>query len=103
MKAYKPILDPNHVPQWEEASQPCLQAIRDVVTTKDYLSKLAALWSQESSRTNVLTEFRSDNFSYIRSLGTHVSFNFLTNTYFTIQRRSFNTLSWTTSLTSWTH
>ncbi|KAL1690120.1 hypothetical protein GGG16DRAFT_125867 [Schizophyllum commune] len=79
VKAYKPILDPKYIPQWEEASQPCLQAIRDVVTAKDYLSKLAALWSQESSRTNVLTEFRSDNFSYIRSIAKVLQHAFLDN------------------------
>ncbi|KAL1709113.1 hypothetical protein EV121DRAFT_267575 [Schizophyllum commune] len=79
VKAYKPILDPKYIPQWEETSQPCLQAIRDVVTAKDYLSKLAALWSQESSRTNVLTEFRSDNFSYIRSIAKVLQHAFLDN------------------------
>jgi proteasome activator subunit 4 len=35
----------------------------------DYFAKLALLWGQESNRSGATTELRSDNVTFIKSLG----------------------------------
>jgi len=57
---------------WESQSQPVLEAIRAVIRQKDYLSQLTFLWGQESGRSTNSSGLRSENVSFVTSLGTSV-------------------------------
>ena len=68
IKAYRVVKDASDV-LWEAESQECLRVIAESVTSKDYFKKLSLLWSQESSKTSGRLELRSENTTYIKSLG----------------------------------
>lgn len=68
-KAYKAIPEGPPPLSWESESQLALDAIQSVVDHDDYFDKLAVLWGQESGRSTESPELRSDNFLYIKVLG----------------------------------
>jgi proteasome activator subunit 4 len=68
IKAYRVVKHTSDV-HWEADSQECLRVIAENVAGEDYFKKLSLLWSQESSKTSGKLELRSENISYIKSLG----------------------------------
>ena len=53
---------------WESESLSSLKAMSDVLGT-EYYSKLAMLWGQESNRNGGKTQLRSENVTFIKTLG----------------------------------
>ena len=54
---------------WESASKIALEAIGEVVAQPKYFEKLMVLWGQESSRNVTSPELRTDNVSFIKTIG----------------------------------
>jgi len=54
---------------WEPNSLPLLAAVGSVMNAESYLSKLSMLWGQESSRQSAVTELRSENVMFSKTLG----------------------------------
>ncbi|KZW02117.1 ARM repeat-containing protein [Exidia glandulosa HHB12029] len=53
---------------WEQASQPALLAIQEVISQEGWFDKLAALYAQESNRASSNGDLRQDNITFIKSL-----------------------------------
>jgi len=45
----------------------------------EYYSKLAMLWGQESNRNGVKTQLRSENVTFIKTIGQHSFVSFIRN------------------------
>lgn len=54
--------------QWDQGSRASLGAIEAVISEKDYVQRLASLWSQESGKNSDL-QVRMDNVVYMKLLG----------------------------------
>lgn len=54
---------------WEAGSSALLYAVHAVVTSEDYFDRLAALWSQEPSKTSSVLSIRIENYKYIKHVG----------------------------------
>ncbi|KAG6910583.1 hypothetical protein DXG01_009534 [Tephrocybe rancida] len=67
IKAYRAVQEASGI-VIEPASQPCLNVIRDIITTADYYPKLLLLWSQESGKSGGTVELRKENIVFIKSL-----------------------------------
>lgn len=69
VKGYRPV-GSNDLPfAWEATSQPLLQAMREVVAGGSFFSQLAVLLGQESSKNPTTLKLRSDNTTFVKSLG----------------------------------
>lgn len=69
VKAYRPVGSGESPFTWESASQPLLQAMREVVTSGTFFSQLATLLGQESSKNPTTLKMRSENVTFMKSLG----------------------------------
>ncbi|KAG6820769.1 hypothetical protein H0H93_012033 [Arthromyces matolae] len=67
IKAYKAVQESSGV-NFEAASMPCLNVIRDIIMRPDYFSNLLLLWGQESGKTEGTIELRKENMLFIKSL-----------------------------------
>lgn len=65
---------------WEAQSGPLLHAIHAVVSADDYFDKIAALWSQEPSKTSPTLSIRMENYRYIKHMGRLTSISTLSDT-----------------------
>jgi hypothetical protein len=68
MKSYATMKD-TYVIAWEPNSIAILRAIREVVMKDGYFVNLSSLWGQEASGNGGRVELRSENVSFIKSLG----------------------------------
>lgn len=69
VKAYRPV-GPGESPfVWENLSQELLDAVRAVVTSETYFAQLSALLAQESSKNPTTLKLRSENVTFVKSLG----------------------------------
>lgn len=66
VKGYRPPL--RDTIEWEAASLDTLKAIRDVLTSGDFIEQLAALLGQESSKNPPTLKLRPEVVSFIKSL-----------------------------------
>lgn len=76
MKTYASIETNDSPFVWEQESLPCLDAMRDVIS-KEYYSKLGLLWGQESNKSGGTTQLRSDNVTFIKTIGKLSMLNWL--------------------------
>ncbi|GJE87739.1 proteasome-substrate-size regulator, mid region domain-containing protein [Phanerochaete sordida] len=68
VKGYRPV-GPGPSPfSWEPASQPLLQAMREVITGETFFAQLTTLLGQESSKNPTTLKLRADNTAFIKSL-----------------------------------
>ncbi|KAI0094551.1 ARM repeat-containing protein [Irpex rosettiformis] len=76
VKAYR--LPPTKQPavQWEDVSQPALQAIQEVFSADGYFSQLAQLFGQESNKESNRLTLRSENAIFIKSIAKMYQANF---------------------------
>lgn len=80
VKAYRPVGPGDSPFTWESSSQELLHALRDVVTGQTYFTQLAMLLAQESSKNPTTLKLRSENVTFVKSLGTlYVSFGVYQN------------------------
>ena len=70
VKAYRLPPAKHQAIQWESASQPALQAIREVFSAEGYFSQLARLFGQESNKESNRLTLRPENAIFIKSIGT---------------------------------
>lgn len=69
VKAYRPV-GPGESPfVWEKSSQELLDAVRGVVISDTYFTQLSALLAQESSKNPTTLKLRSENVTFVKSLG----------------------------------
>jgi proteasome activator subunit 4 len=68
LKSYSPVPQGRSPFSWESESQPCLDAITNTLGT-EYYSKLGMLWGQESNRNGGKTQLRSENVTFIKTIG----------------------------------
>ncbi|KAJ2920211.1 hypothetical protein MD484_g84, partial [Candolleomyces efflorescens] len=54
---------------WDPSSAPALQAIQDVLLQDGFIAQLAALWAQESGKSNATLALRTENVLVIKYLG----------------------------------
>jgi proteasome activator subunit 4 len=69
VKAYRPVGPGSSPFTWETSSQPALQAIKDVVSGGSFWSQLALLFGQESSKNPTTLKLRTENVTFVKSLG----------------------------------
>ncbi|KAG7099513.1 hypothetical protein E1B28_001358 [Marasmius oreades] len=67
LKGYKVPTEDSLI-QWELDSSSTLRKINEITGGADFFDKLAALWSQESSKANASMELRSDHVLFIKGL-----------------------------------
>ena len=70
IKAYHLPPPEQSAQEWEGASQPALQAIREVFSADGYFSQIAQLFGQESNKEANRLTLRSENAIFIKSIGT---------------------------------
>ena len=68
VKGYRPVGPGPSAFSWEPASQPVLQAMREVITDETFFKQLATLLGQESSKNPATLKLRAENTSFIKSL-----------------------------------
>jgi proteasome activator subunit 4 len=54
---------------WEPDSQAVLRTIKEIIQNDDYFDKLTLLWSQETNRSSKKVDLRTENLTFIKSLG----------------------------------
>ncbi|KAI0702440.1 ARM repeat-containing protein [Cytidiella melzeri] len=67
-KAYKLAPPDQAAIDWETASQPAIQAIREVFSAEGYFDQLAQLFGQESNKDSSRLALRSENAIFIKSI-----------------------------------
>lgn len=68
LKCYAPVQQNASPIAWEKESMSSLKAISDILGT-EYYSKLGLLWGQESNKSGESTQLRSENVTFIKSIG----------------------------------
>jgi proteasome activator subunit 4 len=68
LKSYSSALQDRSPFSWDDKSLPCLTEISEVLGT-DYYTKLVLLWGQESNRNGGKTQLRSENVTFIKTIG----------------------------------
>lgn len=69
VKSYRPVGTGPSPFTWEPASQPALQAIRDVMHSENYFDQLATLLGQESNKNPTRITLRAENVIFVKSIG----------------------------------